>query len=328
MGAVGGSGRGSLAAASVNPIDAGIAAGCFEGRMPHVYPLVLGVDGAGRVVRAGEAVRGPAPGDIVHGQFLRVPLGHGTCTASSSARPSVTARARQVPRAPLGHGTFAEYAVVTEHPEDGALQRVPDGMPADIAAALPTAGTTALGVVEAMGPQTGRSILINGATGGVAPSPSNWPLPAARRASRPPGPTPTASGPSRRPRPPKRRPGTPRVARVAGRRYASDPVVTGVQGLCPRRDRPADAAPRAAPPPENVRAYGIAAVPRWRREARSRGRVEAIPAGTGRMGCGRSGGECVRRAGAGAVRRRADGRARRGGQRPDRARSAGHALRP
>ena len=129
-----------LAAASVNPIDAGIAGGSFEGRMPHVYPLVLGVDGTGRVAEAGEAVRGLKPGDTVHGQFLR---------------------------APLGHGTFADYAVVTEFPDNGALQRVPDGMPADIAAALPTAGMTALGVIEAIGPQSGQSILIVGATGGV-----------------------------------------------------------------------------------------------------------------------------------------------------------------
>jgi NADPH:quinone reductase-like Zn-dependent oxidoreductase len=129
-----------LAAASVNPIDVGIAEGFFEGRMRHVYPLVLGVDGTGRVVEAGEAVRGLKPGDTVHGQFLR---------------------------APLGNGTFADYAVVTEFPDNGALQRVPDGMPADIAAALPTAGMTALGATEALGLQAGQSVLIVGATGGV-----------------------------------------------------------------------------------------------------------------------------------------------------------------
>ena len=128
-----------LAAASVNPIDAGIAEGLLN-RMPQVYPLVLGVDGTGRVVEAGEAVRGLRPGDTVHGQFLR---------------------------APLGHGTFADYAVVPEVPGSGALQRVPDGMPADIAAALPTAGMTALGAIEAIGPRAGQSVLIVGAAGGV-----------------------------------------------------------------------------------------------------------------------------------------------------------------
>ncbi|MFF3461846.1 NADP-dependent oxidoreductase [Streptomyces sp. NPDC002619] len=127
-----------LAAASVNPIDMGIA----EGRMPmpYVTPLVLGVDGAGRVTETGEGVRGFRPGDTVHGQFLH---------------------------APLGHGTFAEYTVVAERPDSGALQRVPDGMPAGIAAALPTAGMTALGVLEAIGLRSGQSVLIAGATGGV-----------------------------------------------------------------------------------------------------------------------------------------------------------------
>lgn len=129
-----------LAAASVNPIDVGIAGGSFEGRMPHVYPLVLGVDGAGTVTAVGEAVRGLQPGDTVHGQFLRTPL---------------------------GHGTFADFVVVPEFPDNGALQRVPDGMSADIAAALPTAAMTALGVIDAIGLQAGQSILIVGATGGV-----------------------------------------------------------------------------------------------------------------------------------------------------------------
>ncbi|HTU71923.1 MAG TPA: NADP-dependent oxidoreductase [Trebonia sp.] len=129
-----------LAAASLNPIDLGIAAGQFGAQLPHVYPLVLGVDGAGLVVEAGGAVHGLKPGDSVHGQFLR---------------------------APLGHGTFAEYTVVTQAPDSGALQRVPDGMPASIAAALPTAGMTALGAVDAIGLRAGQSVLVVGATGGV-----------------------------------------------------------------------------------------------------------------------------------------------------------------
>ncbi|MER5795477.1 NADP-dependent oxidoreductase [Streptomyces sp. NPDC001980] len=127
-----------LAAASLNPVDMGIAEGRLP--MPYVTPLVLGVDGTGRVAETGEGVLGFRPGDTVHGQFLR---------------------------APLGHGTFAEYAVVPEVPDGGALQRVPDGMPAEIAAALPTAGMTALGVIEAIGLRAGQSVLIAGATGGV-----------------------------------------------------------------------------------------------------------------------------------------------------------------
>jgi NADPH2:quinone reductase len=126
-------------AASVNPIDVGAAEGLLSS-MTEVFPLVLGVDGAGRVVEAGEGVTRFKPGDFVYGQFLR---------------------------APVGHGTFAEYAVVTESPEMGALLHVPDGLSADVAAALPTAGMTALGVIEALGLRAGQSILITGATGGV-----------------------------------------------------------------------------------------------------------------------------------------------------------------
>jgi NADPH:quinone reductase-like Zn-dependent oxidoreductase len=129
-----------LAAASLNPIDVGIAQGHFEDRMPHVHPIVLGVDGAGRVAEVGEGVRGLRVGDSVHGQFLR---------------------------APVGHGTFADYALVTEFPDSGALQRTPEGMSADVAAALPTAGMTAVGVLKAIGLRAGQSIFIVGATGGV-----------------------------------------------------------------------------------------------------------------------------------------------------------------
>lgn len=129
-----------LAAASLNPIDAGIAAGAFEGRMPHEYPLILGVDGAGRVEAAGEGVSGLRAGDAVHGQFLR---------------------------APLGHGTLADYVVVPESPDAGALQLLPDVVPVEFAAALPTAGMTAIGAIEALGLRSGQSVLITGATGGV-----------------------------------------------------------------------------------------------------------------------------------------------------------------
>ncbi|HEX6520718.1 MAG TPA: NADP-dependent oxidoreductase [Streptosporangiaceae bacterium] len=129
-----------LSAASVNPLDLGLANGLFEGHMPHVYPLILGVDGAGFVAAAGEGVRGLRAGDAVPGQFLR---------------------------APIGHGSFAGYATVPEFPGNGALQLIPDGVPAQIAAALPTAGMTALGAVDAIGPRSGQSVLIVGATGGV-----------------------------------------------------------------------------------------------------------------------------------------------------------------
>jgi len=129
-----------LMAAAVNPMDWQIAGGLFEGRMPHTFPLILGVDGVGQVEATGDGVRGLAAGDIVHGQFFG---------------------------ATVGRGTFAEFVSVAEDTEYGAIQRVPDGIPAEIAAALPTAGMTALGALRFAGLQAGQVILILGATGGV-----------------------------------------------------------------------------------------------------------------------------------------------------------------
>jgi NADPH:quinone reductase len=127
-----------MTAASLNPVDLDIAQGRLS--LPTTRPLVLGVDGAGRVVEVGASVTEFAPGDLVHGQFFD---------------------------APLGRGTFAEYAVVGASPSHGALQRTPDGLAAEVAATLPTAGMTALGVVESLDLRPGQSMLIVGATGGV-----------------------------------------------------------------------------------------------------------------------------------------------------------------
>jgi NADPH:quinone reductase-like Zn-dependent oxidoreductase len=127
-----------LIAASLNPVDLDIAQGLLS--LPTTRPLVLGVDGAGRVVEVGASVTGFAPGDLVHGQFFD---------------------------APLGRGTFAEYAVVGAAPSHGALQRTPDGLSAELAATLPTAGMTALGVMESVDLRPEQSMLIVGATGGV-----------------------------------------------------------------------------------------------------------------------------------------------------------------
>ncbi|MEZ0114703.1 NADPH2:quinone reductase [Catenulispora sp. EB89] len=127
-----------MTAASLNPVDMSVADGLLS--LPTTRPLVLGTDGVGTVVEVGASATGFAPGDVVHGQFFD---------------------------APLGRGTFADYAVIAGSPSHGALRRVPDGLSAEVAAALPTAGMTALGVVESLDLGPGRSILIVGATGGV-----------------------------------------------------------------------------------------------------------------------------------------------------------------
>ncbi|MCI4345885.1 MAG: NADP-dependent oxidoreductase [Thermoplasmata archaeon] len=126
-----------LGAASVNPYDWKLMNGVLDGKMPHVFPLVLGVDGAGVVEAVGPGVTRFAVDDSVFGQFVH---------------------------APIGIGTYAEYAVA---PENLAIDQRPRGMYNDQAAAVPTAGMTALVALDQLGLSKGNSLLIVGAAGGV-----------------------------------------------------------------------------------------------------------------------------------------------------------------
>ncbi|GAB2647999.1 NADP-dependent oxidoreductase [Nocardia goodfellowii] len=126
-----------LEAAGVNPFDRKVADGILDGKLPHDFPLILGVDGAGTVVETGPEVTRFAVGDRVVGKFL-------------------AGRA--------GHGSFAEYSVL---PEDATLVRIPDGIATMAAAAVPTAGVTAQDLVDAAKIEPDETVLIVGATGGV-----------------------------------------------------------------------------------------------------------------------------------------------------------------
>lgn len=130
-----------LTAAAINPMDWKIAEGQLVGQLPHAFPLILGVDGAGHVEALGEGIDRFSVGDAVFGQFFRVPVGSG--------------------------GTFAEYVAVPEQSMTSVIQPVPDGIPLPAAAALPTAGMTALGALDATGLQAGQTMVIIGATGGI-----------------------------------------------------------------------------------------------------------------------------------------------------------------
>ncbi|WP_330251840.1 NADP-dependent oxidoreductase [Nocardia sp. NBC_00565] len=129
--------RVQLEAAGVNPFDQRMATGILDGKLPHDFPMILGVDGAGTVSSVGPGVNKFAVGDRVVGKFLNPPV---------------------------GHGSFAEYAVL---PEDATLVRIPDGVPTIAAAALPTAGVTAQDIVDASKIEPDQTVLIVGATGGV-----------------------------------------------------------------------------------------------------------------------------------------------------------------
>lgn len=123
--------------AALNPFDWQVADGLLDGRVPHVFPLVLGLDFAGRVDVVGPGENRFVVGDAVYGQ---------------AGRP------------PVGTGTYAEYVTM---PQDAAIAGVPDGLALRAAAALPTAGMAALEILRTAPLDAGATMLIVGAAGGV-----------------------------------------------------------------------------------------------------------------------------------------------------------------
>jgi NADPH:quinone reductase-like Zn-dependent oxidoreductase len=126
-----------IEATALNPFDWKVADGIMKGAMPAVFPLILGQDAAGTVVATGNKVTRFKTGERIFGQFFH---------------------------SPVGEGTFAEYAVV---PEKAPLALLPQQVDFATGAALPTAGMTALSMVETLDLKPQASVLIVGATGGV-----------------------------------------------------------------------------------------------------------------------------------------------------------------
>jgi NADPH2:quinone reductase len=127
----------AVEAASVNGMDAAVAAGMAWGFMPHTFPVVVGRDFAGTVAAVGESVQGVAVGTRVAGTLS--------------------------PMRPLGPGTFGESLAVSVD----TIAPVPDAVDSATAAAVSLAGVTALDLVDAAGIDAGDVVLISGATGGV-----------------------------------------------------------------------------------------------------------------------------------------------------------------
>ncbi|AZE92433.1 Bifunctional protein: zinc-containing alcohol dehydrogenase [Pseudomonas orientalis] len=122
-------------AASVNPLDSKISTGEFKLILPYRFPLILGNDLAGVVVRTGAAVTRFKPGDEVY------------------ARP---------PESRIG--TFAELIAVNEN----ALALKPANLSMAEAAAMPLAALTAWQVlVETAQVKKGQKVLIHAGSGGV-----------------------------------------------------------------------------------------------------------------------------------------------------------------
>ncbi|SFM95209.1 NADPH:quinone reductase [Chitinophaga sp. YR627] len=126
-----------VAAAGMNPFDWKLIDGILDGKMPHKFPLVLGVDGAGTVEAVGDGVTLFKPGDQIYGQFIH---------------------------SPVGEGSYAEYVAV---PEKAAISHAPSSISLVEAAAMPTAGMTAQQIIERSGLKHEQILLLVGATGGV-----------------------------------------------------------------------------------------------------------------------------------------------------------------
>ncbi|MFH9615217.1 NADP-dependent oxidoreductase [Streptomyces pratensis] len=124
--------------AALNPLDWQIADGAPAGAVRPVFPLVLGTDFAGRVDMIGSGDNVFRVGDPVFGRVTAPPLGR--C------------------------GAYSEYVCV---PQDSPISLVPGDMPLRIAAALPSAGTTATQILSSTAVRSGLSLLVIGATGGV-----------------------------------------------------------------------------------------------------------------------------------------------------------------
>lgn len=124
-------------AVGLNAIDNALAAGYLAQMLPHEYPLTLGRDAAGVVEKVGAGVDHVKVGDEVFGHILLAP--------------------------PVQQGTLAEYALLPA----ATVVAKPRDITFSAAAALPLAASAALAAVDAIDPQAGQVVLVNGAAGGV-----------------------------------------------------------------------------------------------------------------------------------------------------------------
>ncbi|MEV5514723.1 NADP-dependent oxidoreductase [Streptomyces flaveolus] len=118
----------AVRAAGVNPVDWRIREGQVLGAHPIELPSGVGLDASGVVDEVGEGVEGVEVGDRVFGE---------------------------------GSSTYAEFAVLS------AWARIPEGLTFEEAAGYPSVVETALRVIREVGVQSGQTLLVSGASGGV-----------------------------------------------------------------------------------------------------------------------------------------------------------------
>jgi NADPH:quinone reductase-like Zn-dependent oxidoreductase len=119
-----------VAATSVNPIDLKIRRGDFKGIQTLEFPVIPGRDVAGEVAAIGAGVSNFKPGQTVMAVTIH---------------------------------SYAELVVV----RSGDLALVPDGLELQHAGALPLVTTTGASLIDHVGPQSGQTVLVTGALGGV-----------------------------------------------------------------------------------------------------------------------------------------------------------------
>jgi NADPH:quinone reductase-like Zn-dependent oxidoreductase len=125
-----------VAAVGANPVDNAILQGYMKDMLEHRFPLVPGIDASGTIDAVADDVKTWKVGDAVFG-------------ASGKSY--------------FGAGTYAEYATMSE----GSVASKPSSLQHEQAAAIPTAGVTALMLLDALEPQEGDVVLAIGAVGGV-----------------------------------------------------------------------------------------------------------------------------------------------------------------
>jgi 2-desacetyl-2-hydroxyethyl bacteriochlorophyllide A dehydrogenase len=122
-------------ATSINPIDWKIRKGMLKLLTGNKFPLVLGFDVSGEVIRIGDSVADFQVGDAIY-------------TSLNS----------------LSGGAYAEYTAV----DAKVACHKPENLTHEQAAAVPLAALTALQALRDKGKiQSGQEVLINGASGGV-----------------------------------------------------------------------------------------------------------------------------------------------------------------
>ena len=140
-------------AASVNPVDSKIKSGEFKQLLPYRFPLILGNDVAGVVLKVGARVRRFTAGDEVYAQADQDRI-----------------------------GTFAELIAIKEE----SVAKKPRNLTMEEAASIPLVGLTAWqALIEKDVSRRGRRFLSRPARAASARSRFSWPNTSVRRWRRP-----------------------------------------------------------------------------------------------------------------------------------------------